>query len=59
MDARKEQLEHAEQEYAELTIAIAGLERLQRAEAPYPEGAYHDTDGWKRAIRGGPSRPRD
>jgi hypothetical protein len=25
---------------------IPALERLQRGEAPYPDGAYDDTDGW-------------
>jgi hypothetical protein len=79
MDARKQLLEQAEQEYAELKGAIAdlserdmrqvwlghwsvrdilahitgwhaemipALERLQPAEAPYPDGAYDDTDSW-------------
>jgi hypothetical protein len=79
VDARKQLLERAEQEYAGLKTAIAdlnegemrqvwlghwsvrdilahltgghaemipALERLRRGEAPYPDGAYDDTDGW-------------
>jgi hypothetical protein len=79
MDAKKQLLEQAEQEYAALKTAIADLNetdmrqvwlghwsvrdilahiagwhaemipalgRLQRGEAPYPDRAYDDADGW-------------
>jgi hypothetical protein len=79
MDARRQLLEQAEQEYAGLKTAIAdlneqdmrqvwlghwsvrdilahitgwhgemlpALDRLQRGEAPYADGAYDDTDSW-------------
>jgi hypothetical protein len=42
MDARKQLLKQAQM--------IPALERLQRAEVPYPDGSYADTEGWNARL---------